>query len=977
MSSVDKFDYEIAVVGLCGRFPKANNIDEFWQNLRNGVEAISFFTDEELIANGVSTTALSDANYVKAQAILSDVELFDAAFFGFNPREAAIMDPQQRLFLEQAWQALEMAGYDSETCSARIGVYAGVSVSSYFLNNLHTNQELLESVGAIQNSIGNDKDYLATQVSYKLNLKGPSLTVQTACSTSLVAIHLACQSLLNRETDMALAGGVSIKLPQKQGYFYQEGGVLSSDGHCRAFDAQAQGTVNGSGVGVVVLKRLSDALNDGDYIHAIIKGSAINNDGSLKVGFTAPSVDGQAAVIEEALAMAAIDPETISYIETHGTATSLGDPIEIAALTQAFRQHTDKKGFCAIGSVKTNIGHLDAAAGVASFIKAVLSLKQHMLPPSLHFQQPNPQIDFANSPFYVNTTLREWPAGSTPRRAGISSFGIGGTNAHIIVEEPPIITRKKPAHPYHLLIVSAKTGTALETATTNLTTYLKEHRDIDLGDVAYTLQVGRRTFNHRLMLVASDLDDAVQVLETVKKVDASIPKRVLTSFQERRNRPVIFMFAGQGTQYVNMALELYQFESSFRAQIDHCAELLKPYLRLDLRQLLYPAPEQMAIAIEQLNQTFIAQPALFVVEYALAKLLIEWGISPQAMIGHSIGEYVAACLAGVFSLEDALFLVAARGELMQQLSSGTMLAVPLSEQELLTWLEREPTISLAAINGPTLCVVSGPTPAVERLEAQFIENGLPVRRLHTSHAFHSEMMSPILATFTEQVKNIKLNPPKIPYLSNLTGTWITDEEVMRPSYWAEHLRRTVRFSDGVSELLKDPQSVLLEIGPGQTLSTVVKQHRNSTQENTLNTIRHPHDHQSDTAFLLNTIGRLWLAGVTIDWSALPANQDCQRVPLPTYPFERQRYWIEANTADKKLDIKDWFYLPSWHRTRLPEASVEQDSTYEKACWLVFSDTGELGIRIATQLINDGHYVVTIKAGERFAKIDNGIYTINP
>ncbi|MGI2902872.1 aminotransferase class III-fold pyridoxal phosphate-dependent enzyme [Tolypothrix sp. VBCCA 56010] len=896
MNNSDAFDCpdEIAIVGMTGRFPGAKNIEQFWQNLRDGVESISFFSDQELLSSGIDPARLSQPQYVKAGAVLEDIELFDASFFDFSPKEAQITDPQHRLFLECAWEALEGAGYDSQTYAGRIGVYAGVSLNTYFLSKIYTAPELIESVGSYRTSIGNSQDFLPTYVSYKLNLKGPSINVQTACSTSLVAVHLACQSLLNGESDIALAGGVSIQVPHKAGYRYQKGGIMSPDGHCRAFDAKAQGTISGNGVGIVVLKRLEDALADRDYIHAIIKGSAINNDGSLKVGYTAPSIDGQAKVISEALAMARISPEMVSYVETHGTGTVLGDPIEIAALTQAFRT-TDKKNFCGIASVKTNIGHLDAAAGVSGLIKTVLALKHKQIPSSLHFKQPNPRIDFANSPFYVNSTLSEWKTNGTPRYAGVSSFGIGGTNAHVVLEEAPVAEPSFSSCPWQLLVLSAKTVSALETATTNLVQHLKQHLDLNLADVAYTQCVGRRAFEHRRIVVCQNLDDAVKVLEPPD------PQRVFTKFTEPSGREVVFMFPGQGAQYADMGRELYQTETIFHKQIDDCCELLKSYLGLDLRTLLYPHEEQTKAAAQQLQQTHITQPALFVVEYALAQLWIAWGIRPSAMIGHSIGEYVAACIAGVFSLEEALVLVATRGRLMQQLSSGTMLAIPLSEKEIQPLLCEK--LSLAAINGPNLCVVSGVEEAVDDLQNRLTEQGVDCRRLHTSHAFHSQMMDSILEPFQEQVSKISLNAPKIPFVSNVTGTWITAAQATDPKYWARHLRQTVRFSEGVAELLQQPEQILLEVGPGRTLSTLVNK-QSCSEQIVLSSLRHPQNQQSDVAFLLNTLGRLWLEGINVDWSEFYAHEQRHRIPLPTYPFERKRYWIEPILAnDDNLSAK--------------------------------------------------------------------------
>jgi acyl transferase domain-containing protein len=886
----------IAIIGMAGRFPGANNVEQFWQNLRDGVESISFFTDEELEASGIDPALLNDHSYVKANALLEDVEMFDASFFGFTPREAEIMDPQHRLFLECAWEVLENAGYDSNAYDGQIGVYTGAGMNTYLIHNLAPNHNQLKSVSNFQIFISNDKDFVPTRVSYKLNLKGPSINVSTACSTSLVAVQMGCQSLLNYQCDMALAGGVSICLTQKAGYLYQEGMIFSPDGHCRAFDAQAQGTVAGNGVGIVLLKRLSDALTDGDCIHAIIRGSAINNDGSLKVGYTAPSVEGQAAVISEAQAIAEIDAETITYIEAHGTGTVLGDPIEIAALTEAFRARTQKKGFCAIGSVKTNVGHLDTAAGVTGLIKTVLALKHKLLPPTLHFEKPNPKIDFTNSPFYVNTTLREWKTDRTPRRAGVSSFGIGGTNAHVIVEEAPTIEPSGKSRPWQLLIISAKTNSALESATVNLVKHLKEHPEINLADVAYTQNIGRKAFNYRRMLVCQDINKASFALNPLD------PKRVFTNSLEPKTRPVVFMFSGQGAQYVNMALELYQTEPTFREQVDICSELLKPHLELDLRHVLYPSEKHTEEAAQQIRQTAIAQPALFVIEYALAKLWIEWGVSPQAMIGHSIGEYVAACLANVFSLEDALILVTARGQMMQQLPSGTMLSVPLPEEKVQTLLEGE--LSLAAVNGPSYCVVSGINEAIEALENHLVEQDVECRRLHTSHAFHSEMTEPILGPFTEQVKKISLNPPQIPYLSNVTGTWITAAEATDSNYWAKHLRQTVRFASGLQQLLKEPDQILLEVGPGRTLSTLALRHPDKmAQQVVLTSLRHPQDRESDVAFLLTTLGKLWLVGVQIDWSRFYDHEQRHRLPLPTYPFERKRYWIEPPSINQQNILK--------------------------------------------------------------------------
>ncbi|WP_445634031.1 type I polyketide synthase [Nostoc sp. DSM 114161] len=965
---------EIAIIGLTGRFPGAKNLDEFWHNLQNGVESISFFSDEELLASGVDSELISNPNYVKANAILEDAELFDAAFFGFNPRDAEMTDPQHRIFLECAWEALENAGYNSETYNGAIGVFASSNLSGYLLN-IYFNQNIRNSIDEHQLTIAADKDYLATRTSYKLNLTGPSYAVQTACSSSLVAVHLACQSLLNGECDIALVGGVSISASRKTGYLYKEGGIKSPDGHCRAFDAKAQGTVSGEGVGIVVLKRLEDTLNDGDFIHAVIKGSAINNDGSNKVSYTAPRIEGQAKVIKTAQFVAEVEPETITYIEAHGTGTSLGDPIEIAALTQAFQSSTKNKNFCAIGSLKTNIGHLDAAAGVAGLIKTVLALKHKQIPPSLHFEKPNPQIDFANSTFYVNNKLSEWKADKYPRRAGVSSFGIGGTNAHVILEEAPLFTNQGSiSRPWHLLTISAKTPTALESATSNLANYLAQHPQINIADVAYTLQVGRRNFNHRRVLLCQNISDAIKTLT------APDQQGVFSSCSETRNHPIVFMFPGQGAQYVNMGRELYETESIFRQQIDDCCEFFQSHLNLNLKDILYPTT--LGTTEEKLKQTSLTQPALFVIEYALAKLWMSWGVHPQAMIGHSIGEYVAACISGVFSLEEALTLVAIRGQLMQNLEPGSMLSVSISAQQIQPMLGSE--LSLAASNTPSLCVVSGATNAIEILQNKLTEQGIDCRRLHMSHAFHSQMMEPILEPFVRHVRKVNLKAPQIPFVSNVTGTWITADQATDPNYWTKHLRQAVLFNEGIAELLQQPERIFLEIGPGRTLTTLTKRQL-ASQTMVLTSLRHPQEQVSDVAFLLNTLSRLWLAGLPINWAGFYACEQRKHIPLPTYPFERQRYWIEANSETalstispkslgKKPNIADWFYIPSWKQS----TPIELFQPIEKnTCWLVFIDDYGVGNAVTKQLEQQSQDVIIVRVADKFTQSNKYTYTINP
>jgi len=970
----------VAVIGLAGQFPKARNVDEFWERLRDGVELVSFYTDEELLAAGISAEQLKNPLYVKAGAMMDDVPMFDAAFFGYSPREAEILDPQQRHFLECAWEALENAGYDSDRFAGLIGMFAGVSINNYFLQNLIARPDLIQTMGTFQIGISNDKDFMATRVAYKLNLKGPSMNVQTACSTSLVAIHVACQNLLNGECDMALAGGASISLHSKNGYLYREGGIQSSDGHCRAFDAKAQGIVGGDAVGVIVLKRLSEAIADGDHIHAVIKGSACNNDGSLKIGFTAPSIEGQARTIAEAHAMAGVTADTITYIEAHGTGTNLGDPIEVAALTKSFRQTTNRKNFCAIGSVKSNLGHTDAAAGVVSTIKTVLALENKMIPPTLHFEEPNPQIDFEGSPFFVNAQLREWTAGANPRRAGVSSFGIGGTNAHLVLEEAPTAEDSSDGRSWQLLALSARTPTALETASSRLAAHLKQKSDINLADAAYVLQVGRRVFPHRRSIVCRDVAEAIEALE------GRAHKQVWTGVHGDGNASVVFMFSGQGTQYAGMGAQLYETEPAFREQVDYCADVLKSHLGRDVRDVLFHRDVDTEEANLALQQTSLTQPALFVVEYALARLLIEWGVRPSAMIGHSLGEYVAACLAGVFTLDDALALIAERGRLMQEMPTGAMLGVRLTESEAQSLATDG--ISVAAVNAPSQCVLSGPIEAVEALSATLTAQAVDSRLLHTSHAFHSEMMDPILGPFAERVKAVKLKAPQIPFVSNVTGTWITAEEATDPGYWARHIRQTVRFAKGVEELVQDKDRVLLEIGPGQTLTTLARQQLDAAnRQRVLSTLPSVHEQKSDVESLLGTLGRLWICGVQPDWTGFYKNEIRRRVPLPTYPFERERYWVEplpATVRSERLlpegklpNIADWIYAGLWKQTVRPLLSSAEVEAARQARWLVLTNGCALGSRVVEQMHERGFDCVVATEGEAFEQLSGDTYAFNP
>lgn len=886
----------IAIIGMAGRFPGAESIEEFWANLLAARESISFFSDAELVEAGFDPASLkSRGNYIAARGVLKDADCFDAAFFSVHPKEAEAMDPQHRVFLEACWAALERAGYPPDQAPGTVGVFAGATFNTYYRHALQPRPDLLELVGADQAMFGNEKDYLATRVAYKLGLKGPALNISTACSTSLVAVCQACQALLTYQCDMALAGGVSVTVPQQRGYYHDDGNIGSADGHTRTFDAQASGTVFSNGVAVVVLKRLEEAVNDGDRIYAVIKGAALNNDGSQRVSFGAPGVEGQSRVVAMAHALAGVEPETITCVEAHGTATPLGDPIEVTALTKAFRLGTDAKQFCALGSLKSNIGHLDAAAGVTGLIKTALSLHHKILTPHLHFQTPNPKLDLANSPFYVNTALQEWrPASGAPRRAGVSSFGTGGTNAHVVLEEAPDLPNSEASRPWQLLVLSAKSEEALDRATSDLCRHLKEtgvstdpeKANRELADTAFTLQTGRSEFVHRRFVTCENALDGVTALESRD------PKHVFTHRQQLKNPPIVFLFPGQGAQYAGMGAELYQSEPAFRAEVDRCARLLEPLIQMDLRTVLFPEPDSQEESDRLLVQTRFTQPALFVIEYALAKLWMSWGIQPSAMIGHSVGEYVAGCLSGVFTLEDALLLVARRAALVQAQPGGAMLAVRLPEKDVLPLLK--PGLAIAAINSPNLCVVSGPFELIAGIEEELRARNVAVRRLHTSHAFHSPMMDPVLAPFTELLRSVQLREPQIPYVSNVTARWIAPEEAQSPEYWAGHVRQAVRFADGVAELMKDSRNVLLEVGPGQTLTTLARQHpAKSAAQPVLSSLQ---SNTSENRGILEALGRLWMVGVSVDWPGFYANEQRRRTVLPTYPFERTRYWPEAPQA---------------------------------------------------------------------------------
>ena len=887
----------IAIVGMSGRFPGAPDVATFWNNIRNGVEAITHFSVDELDIPSPTANSDEGASYVCAKGVLDNIDQFDARFFGYLPREAELMDPQHRVFLELCWEALEHAGYDAQRYAGAVGVYGGCYMDTYLLWNLCSNPAFLArlidsiQVGSLQTELGNDKDYLATRVAFKLGLRGPAMTLQTACSTSLVSIVTACQALEGYQCDMALAGGVTIVLPQKKGYFYKEGGMLSPDGHCRPFDERAAGTVFSNGAAVLLLKRAADAIADGDTIYAVIRGFATNNDGGNKLSYTAPSVEGQAEVISLALSMANIDSRTIGYVEAHGTATPLGDPIEIAGLTTAHRACTSATelatGYCAIGSVKGNLGHLDVASGAIGLIKTALSIHENVLPPSINFTKPNPKIDFASTPFYVNTKLQPWPDAASPRRAGVSSFGVGGTNAHVVVEQAPEEEPAGATRTHALLALSARTEGALARQAERLADFLESHPDIALEDVAYTLQVGRRQFEQRRVAAVADVAGAIAKLRV-----AALPGE--TGTPQASSPRIVFMFPGQGAQYPGMARELYASEPVFREVIDRCCDALASGdAPLELREHLLwdagnPSRDKETLAAE-LAQTKLAQPAIFAVEIALARLFESWGIKASAAIGHSVGEFSAACLAGVFELEDAVRLVAARGRFMQAQPPGRMLAVRAPAAQIEPMLGRE--LGIAAINAPSMCVVSGPTAAVDALAAELAKNDIQSTALVTSHAYHSPMMQPAAAPLVAEVATVARRRASLEIVSTSLARAVAQDELSDPDYWGRQLMSPVRFADAIVAAAVDEHAILLEVGPGQTLTTLAKQTLAAQQGNRtilscLGPVQAP---GSDVQNVLAAAGRLWIAGVVPDWHALQAGRR-KRVALPTYPFERKSFW---------------------------------------------------------------------------------------
>ena len=974
----EKYESAIAVVGMACHLPGALNIDEYWSNLREGVESVKFLSDEELLNAGETSVNIANPNYVKAQPVLENFDRFDAKFWGFGPQDAAVTDPAHRIFLEVAYQALEHSGHTGYDSEERVGVFATSGENLYRMNNLQSNPQLVSDMGEfLVRHTGNCMNFLATRFSYELDLRGPSINVQTACSSTLVGLHMAVQSLLSGECDSAVVGGSVVVVPQNRGYMYREGEILSPDGHCRPFDAKSAGTVFGSGAGAIVVKRLEDAISDGDTIHAIVRGTAINNDGSQKIGYLAPSVDGQAGAISEALTISDVDAGDISYIETHGTGTQLGDPIEFEALNQVFREATDKRDYCRIGSVKSNIGHLGEAAGAAALIKVILSLKNQQLPPTINFVSPNPQLDLNDTPFMINDKLMPW-TDAKEQIAGVTALGAGGTNASVILETAPkLVETDASVHQNQLIVLSAKTESALNSASRNLAKALSEET-LDFADVAHTLQVGRRAYKFRRAVACKDAIDAIGLLNGE---DSEGSKRVVDGQSGDQPASLVFMFPGGGAQYSGMGRTLYESESVYRDAFDACMGCLDVDFADNLKQLIFAPPEQMEAATKTLQEPSLTLTSLFATEYALARQLMAWGAQPTALIGHSMGENTAACIAGVMSLKDAMNLVLIRGQLFERSPEGGMLSISMSIDEARGYMP--PDMDVAAINSPDLCVASGSVANIDALQTALESAEVDCHRVRINVAAHSRILESILADFEAYLNSIELSVPEIPFTSNLTGDWITDEQATSPSYWVDHLRNTVRFADNVETVLKDGDSVLVEIGPGKTLTNLALS--NAAGHGAIfNSMRHSSEAGCDAETALRTLGRAWASGASIDWEAYRGDERRQRIPLPTYPFERKKYFIEPGKAalstslpsgelTKRPDVSDWFAQLRWKQSRLPAVSYN-----EPKHWIIFADEMGMAEALLEELkrANETSVFTIVKEAERYSQVSENSYELN-
>jgi acyl transferase domain-containing protein/acyl carrier protein len=964
--SVNKRD--IAIIGMSGRFPRSRDLREFWKHLMGGEELVHFYEDKELIDMGVSESIVKTPNYVKVASLIEEAGAFDFSFFGYTPDEAAMMNPQTRLFHQHAWTALEDAGCNIYDYQKKVGVFVGANNDLNW--SVHTHSSPSENVDPFFLSKIANPNYMGSLLAYKLNLKGPCYFSDTACSTSLTASHMACRSLLMNECSMAIAGGVKIFSTNNTGYYYHKGAIMSEDGHCRAFDAEASGTIGGEGIGVIVLKRLSDALEDGDAIYAVIKGSAVNNDGDRKASYTMPSVEGQVECIRMAQRIANVTPDSVSYIEAHGTATKIGDPIEVAALNQAFKGSEQK---CAIGSVKTNMGHLDEAAGVAGLIKTALALHRKELPASINFKTPNPLIDFAAGPFFVQASSGKWNRNNgSPLRAGINSFGVGGTNVHMVLEEAPVSvdkTAKNEKESYHLISFSAKNEEALAAYQQDLLSFLKEE-EVSMRNMAYTLQKGRVHFDYRSYVLASNQN------ELIENLNGQLTKTLLSA-----DRELVFMFSGQGSQYFNMGKGLYEENTVFRQHMDEGFRLLKELTGEDYQGILYGNEGEDTAKV---NHTQYTQPLLFVFEYALAQLFLALNVRPTCMIGHSLGEYVAACISGVFSFEDGVKLILKRATLMGGVPKGDMLSIALPyntvDKQLIEGL------AVAAINSPSSFVVSGTEKAIAELQGRLKANEVPHVPLKTSHAFHSSMMNEIVADFQQVLEEVEFSAPKLPFISNLSGELITAEEATSPEYWLKHMLETVHFQKGIQTLLRRSNAFFLEIGPGRTLSTFCRQCAVELKEKNLavsNSIRHVKEEIPDTKHLLQSIGAMWSNGINIDWDLYYEGKQANKVALPTYPFRKDIFPVKVDAYasmrqsgvlnEGRKDLADWFYLTSWKETFLEEQTAEAKSI-ESVVFFSQGDTHSQALIKALEA--SGAKVLEVQEGEE-SHFGGDVLTVNP
>ncbi len=962
---------DIAVIGISCKFSNSNSPKEFWNNLKEGTNLLELYTDEELLQMGVEQSTIEDPNYIKLNSHVNGTDSFDYAFFGYTKEEANLMDPQIRLLHEQTWLALEDAGCDPLSYKKKIGLYLAASENLNWMAHGMMNPN--PNVDSFYASHIMNRSNISTLISYKLNLQGPSAIVDTACSSSLFAVHMACRSLLMRECTVAMAGGVKLNTEKNTSYFFQEGMIGSKDGRCRTFDEDCSGTFEGQGGGMVVLKRLEDAINDRDHIYGVIKASAANNDGQRKVGYTAPSVAGQYDCIKQALNFSKIPTESISYVEAHGTGTRLGDPIEVNTLNKVFDHNTEHK--CAIGSVKTNLGHLDTAAGVAGLIKTSLALEHKMIPPTLHFETPNPEINFDKGPFYVNSEVQRWSAGDEyPLRAGINSLGIGGTNVHVIMEEAPAVEKGSDSRLYQLLPYSGKTANAVKNYNDKLTQFIEQSTD-ELSDIAYTLKTGRRTFKYRDFVVASSSEDASGTLIERKEQEGN-------RLKEDLNASVVFMFPGQGSQYFEMARDIYNQEPFFKEIMDRGLESLNKLTGEDYAAVLgYSVDDQ--VDPNRINNTLYTQPLLFLVEYALAKMMMQWGVQPSAMIGHSLGEYTAACVAGVFTLEEGLKLLSKRAQLMSDLEKGSMLAVGISAEEVTAILPDG--LSIAGINTASSCVVSGRDELIERFVRLLESKEIAFSKLKTSHAFHSEMMDEMLEEYTKELEQIHLLAPRIPFISNISGKEISEENATSPAYWTKHLRETVKFQAGIGSLLTRGNTVFIEIGPGTVLSTFCKQHQAYSKfNNTINLLRHPRESDNDNKKLTTALGELWATGVDINWESYYADEVRNTISIPTYCFDSYplNFKVEpfqelANSSMTKDGVKpfdQWFYIPNWKKSVVQKTEINSD---EPLTYLVFSENTKISTPLINQLKANGNTVITVDKNASYKVENQTNYKINP